>query len=110
MRFHRLFVLAAYGSLAIVLIAVLFPTAKGQSQHLASTRPWVGIAGTTFLTRSLIQTCVRQPTLQTGLVQSINFTARAQIGARSPRFSANLDFLVDFDGMWIRAPRNPGDH
>ena len=66
--FHRLFVLAAYGSLAIVLIAVLFPTAKGQSQHLASTRPWVGIAGTTFLTRSLIQTCVRQPTLQTGLV------------------------------------------
>ena len=68
MRFHRLFVLAAYGSLAIVLIAVLCPTAKGQSQHLASTRPWVGIAGTTFLTRSLIQTSVRQPTPQTGLV------------------------------------------
>ena len=55
MRFHRLFVLAAYGSLAMVLIAVLCPAAKGQSQHLASTRPWVGIAGTTFLTRSLIR-------------------------------------------------------
>jgi alpha-galactosidase len=39
MRFHRLFVLAPYGSLAIVLIAVLCPTAKGQSQHLASTPP-----------------------------------------------------------------------
>jgi hypothetical protein len=39
MRFHRPFVLAAYGSLAMVLIAVLCPTTKGQSQHLASTPP-----------------------------------------------------------------------
>jgi alpha-galactosidase len=39
MRFHRLFVLAAYGSLAIVPIAVLCPTANCQSQHLASTPP-----------------------------------------------------------------------
>jgi hypothetical protein len=42
MRFHRLFVLAAYGSLAIVLIAVLCPTAKGQSQHLVSLHPPMG--------------------------------------------------------------------
>jgi alpha-galactosidase len=39
MRFYRLFVLAAYGWLAIVLISVLCPTAKGQSEHLASTPP-----------------------------------------------------------------------
>jgi len=39
MRSHRLFVLAACGSLAIVLISVLCPTAKARSQHLASTPP-----------------------------------------------------------------------
>jgi hypothetical protein len=102
MRFHRLFVLAAYGSLAIVLIAVLFPTAKGQSQHLASTRPWVGIAGTAFLTRSLIQTCVRQPTLQTGLVSAIDQLHYPRSNRRpfptfqcQPRFSCRLRRDVD---------------
>ena len=39
MRFHRLFVLAACGSLAIVLISALCPTANAQSQRLASTPP-----------------------------------------------------------------------